>query len=86
MDEAVKKWIKKSLDRGANFFSGPIVREKAEEFAKKLDVQGDWKASESWFSRFKKREGLVYKKLHGEAKNADVQQKENWIATVWPSL
>ena len=86
VDEAVKEWIKQSLHRGADFLSGPIVREKAEEFAKKLDVQGDWKASEGWFSRFKKREGLGHKKLHGEAKDSDVQQRENWIETVWPSL
>ena len=58
------------------------MREKAEKFAKKLDVGSDWKASEGWLSRFKKREGLVHKKLHGKA---DVQ-RENWIASVWPSL
>ena len=31
MDEAVNKWIKQSLHGGADFLSGPIVREKAEE-------------------------------------------------------
>ena len=75
VDEAVNEWIKQSLHRGADFLSGPIVHEKAEEFAKKLNVQGDWKASEGWFSKFKKRKGLVHKKLHGEAKDADVQQR-----------
>ena len=28
----------------------------------------------------------MHKKLLGEAKVADVQQRENWIATVWPRL
>ena len=28
----------------------------------------------------------MLKKLHGEAKDADVQQRENWTASVWPSL
>ena len=82
----MKEWIKQSLDRGADFLSGQLVHQKAEEFAKKLDVQSSWKGSEGWFSRFKKREGLVHKKLHGEAKDADVQQRENWIVSVWPSL
>ena len=81
MDEAVKKWIKQSLDQETDFPSGQIVHKKAEEFAKKLNVQCDWKASEGWFSRFKKQQ-----KLHGKAKDADLQQRENWIATVWPSL
>ena len=63
VDEAVKEWIKQSLDRGADFLSGQLVREKAEEFAKKLDVGSDWKASEGWSSRLKKREGLVHQKI-----------------------
>ena len=46
VDEAVKEWIKQSLDQGANFFSSQFVCEKAKEFAKKLDVGSDWKASE----------------------------------------
>ena len=70
VDEAVKEWIKQSLDQGADFRSGQLVHEKAEEFAKKLDVQSDWKACKGWLSRFK-REGLVHKNLHGEAKHAD---------------
>lgn len=38
VDEAVKELMKQSLDRGADFPSGPIVSDKAEEFAEKLDV------------------------------------------------
>ena len=41
------------------------MHEKANEFAKKLGVEDDWKSSEGWLIRFKKREGLVHKKLHG---------------------
>ena len=28
----------------------------------------------------------MHKKLHGEATDADVTEKENWITTVWPRL
>ena len=62
------------------------MHEKADEFARKLGVEDDWKSSEGWLIRFKKREGLVHKKLHGEATDADVTEKENWITTVWPRL
>ena len=57
MDEAVNEWIKQSLHRGADFLSGPIVREIAEEFAKKLNVRGDWKASEGWFLEVQEAKG-----------------------------
>ena len=36
VDKAVKEWLKQSLDQGADFLSGQLVREKAEEFAKKM--------------------------------------------------
>ena len=62
------------------------MHEKADEFARKLGVEDNWKSSEGWLIRFKKREGLVHKKLHGEATDADVTEKENWITTVWPRL
>ena len=54
VDEAVKEWIQQSLNRGADFISGQIVREKADEFARKLGVEDDWKSSEGWLIRFKK--------------------------------
>ena len=52
VDEAVKEWIQQSLSRGADFISGQIVREKADEFARKLGVEDDWKSSEGWLIRF----------------------------------
>ena len=50
--------------------SGPILLAKAEEFAKKLEVE-NFKASTGWLERFKERNGITFKQVCGEAKSAD---------------
>ena len=58
---------------------------KAEDFASKMN-HTEFKATVGWFSRFKKREGIVHRKLHGEVQTADVFQRDHSIDQVWPDL
>jgi len=83
VEKAVVTWIKTVRDKNANL-SGPLVMEKAQEFAIKLN-KADSKPTDGWFSRFKKREGIVHKKLHGECLSADVPSRDKWIEA-WPSI
>ena len=57
----------------------------SEELSAQRNVQ-DFKATEGWFTRFKKQEALVHKRLHGEGQTADVASREHWMENVWPGL
>jgi hypothetical protein len=54
-----------------------LFTEKAEYFAKELGVS-DFVPSNGWFSRFKLRYGLAYKRVCGEGKDADLSQIGEW--------
>ena len=61
----------------------PILKAKAKKFAEQLGNK--FTGSESWFGRFKKRNQLSYKFLHGEAAEADQPAKDDWV-THWSKL
>ena len=52
--------------------NGPLLCAKAEEIAEALG-HDDFKATNGWFYRWKIRYGLIFKNIHGEAQDADVQ-------------
>lgn len=43
-------------------------------------------ATDGWFHRWKKRENIVFKRTHGELKDADFTGAENWINNEWPKI
>lgn len=58
-------WFKRA--RSANFpVSGPILAEKAREIATRMGIE-NFNISDGWLSRFKRRHGLVFKAVSGEA-------------------
>uniref|UniRef100_H3A5L0 HTH CENPB-type domain-containing protein n=1 Tax=Latimeria chalumnae TaxID=7897 RepID=H3A5L0_LATCH len=81
VEAALIKWIRNARERNAPL-SGPLVMQKAKELAVALGVT-DFKASTGWFERFKKREGIVFKKMHGEAEDADIRSREEWLENEW---
>ena len=84
VETAITTWISTAREKNAPS-SGPLVKLKAEEFAKKIN-KPDFKATNSWFCRFKKRECLVHKKLHGKGEAADVESRVQWLNGIWPDL
>jgi hypothetical protein len=52
--------------------NGPILKRKAEEIATKLNTE--FRPSSGWIDRFKKRSGLVYKKVCGEANSVNSEE------------
>ena len=72
--------------RGANLpISGPIVCEKAQEIAGRLGVD-DFKASTGWLDRFKKRHGIVYRQISGEAEAVSDTDVAAWTEKTLPML
>ncbi|KAH7971175.1 hypothetical protein HPB49_019959 [Dermacentor silvarum] len=79
-DEAVFKWFKQARAAGVNF-GGTILREKAVEIADKLGIES-FCASNGWIDRFKKRHGICYRTVNGEAASVDMATVDTWKDTV----
>lgn len=84
VDNVTSQWFAKVRKQDA-MLNGPLIKAKAKSFAEKLGVQ-DFTASDGWFSRWKKRENIVYSKLHGEGASAETEAADNWMKNVWPKL
>ena len=65
--------------------NGPVLMEKAQKIAEEAGV-GHFKATDGWFSRWKKRNGLVFATLQGEAVEADTSGMEAFLKNEWPEL
>ncbi|GFX99573.1 HTH CENPB-type domain-containing protein [Trichonephila clavipes] len=63
--------------RGQNIpMNGSLLKEKAKAFAKELGIE--FSASEGWLSNFKKRNGIVFKKMCGESSSVDINVCSKW--------
>lgn len=80
LDEAVFKWFKQARAAGVNF-DGTILREKTIEIADKLGINS-FSASNGWIDRFKKRHGICYRTVNGEAASVDTATVDAWKETV----
>ena len=57
-----------------------VLEEKATHFATLLNKQ-DFKATNGWLCRWKARNGIKFKKSHGEKKDANICAAETWSTT-----
>ena len=65
--------------------SGSTLKEKASKYARELGIE-TFKASNSWFDRWKGRHGIVFKTVSGEAKSCTADMTANWEATTLPTI
>ncbi|GBL86060.1 Tigger transposable element-derived protein 6 [Araneus ventricosus] len=80
MDEAVLKRINTMRDK--NFpISGPFITEKALQFAQALGYD-EFRGSNGWLEKFKRRHGIMAKVMSGESKDIDDNDSENWITEI----
>ena len=84
VDAALLEWFKQS--RSSNVpISGPILLEKAGSLAEALGVES-FKATTGFLDRWKKRHGIVIKKMAGEEKSVSEQDVRPWIDSTLPEL
>ncbi|GBL94937.1 Tigger transposable element-derived protein 4 [Araneus ventricosus] len=57
-----------------------MLQQKAEDFAEGLDSNSEFKASNDWLEKCKKRHNIVFLKLCGESASVDVSSCEVWIS------
>ena len=75
VDKAVFRWFQKV--RASNVpISGPIIQEKATSIANEMDL--DFKASNGWLDRWKKRHNVTFGAMCGEGGAADESQVNDW--------
>ena len=85
LDEGVLMWLKQA--RGQNLpVSGDLIKEKAMKLAELMHIP-DFMASDGWLDSFKKRNGVTFKTVQGEAGAVDSQSLIDWQQQVlWPLL
>lgn len=84
IDEALITWFKQC--RSANLpVNGPLLMRKAEEFGS-LFGYTNFKCSNGWLERFKRRHSITFGKVSGEAKSVNMTEAETWLNEVWPKL
>lgn len=57
---------------------GALMREKANKFAETLGIS-NFRASDGWFDRFKKRNNISFRKTCGESTAVDETVCEDWF-------
>ncbi|XP_046661293.1 tigger transposable element-derived protein 4-like [Homalodisca vitripennis] len=76
VDESVYQWLKQCRDKNLPV-SGPILKEKAAQFAAQLN-KPDFRASNGWLQNFKKRNEVIFKKVTGESASVDDNVCTEW--------
>lgn len=76
VDQAVLTWFKDARLQNIPV-SGPMLQEKAREFADALEVTG-FDASAGWLFRFRQRNGITWQVVSGEEKAADKEGADSW--------
>ena len=84
VEDALLKWFQQMRTKNAPL-NGPILCQKAEEIAKRMD-HNDFKATDGWFNRWKKRSGLTFSKLQGDAADADEAAAMKWKEETFPEI
>lgn len=83
IDKATLEWFGKIRSQNVPA-SGPMIQVKALEFAAELGI-GDFKASNGWLERFRKRHGINFRAICGESSSVNMEIVENWQEKI-PSI
>ncbi|XP_051170921.1 tigger transposable element-derived protein 6-like [Leptopilina boulardi] len=83
LEKCLLEWLKQVLDKNIPI-DGPLLKGKAQVFAKKLGIQ-NFAASNGWLEGFKKRHNLVFKNKVGEIKSGDQDVCNEWTENL-PTL
>ncbi|XP_059225900.1 tigger transposable element-derived protein 6-like [Stomoxys calcitrans] len=83
VEEALHLWFINMRSKEATI-SGPIIMQKAKDLANIMNI--DFVPTIGWLERWKKRENIHFKKLHGEKNSANTVAASEWIKNILPEL
>lgn len=84
LEKCLVLWLRRARSQNIPV-NGPLIRAKAEEFVLQLGIT-DFLCSEGWLTRFKERNGLVFRTIAGEAAAADATACRDWRAGRLPEI
>ncbi|XP_033761525.1 tigger transposable element-derived protein 4-like [Pecten maximus] len=84
VETALSTWFTDARARDIPI-TGPILEGKAKDLASHMKKE-DFTPTSGWLSRWKQRNGITYKRICGEKRDADITAADNWITTVLPEL
>jgi hypothetical protein len=76
IDKAMIEWFSKIRSQSVPV-SGPMIQVKALEFAAELGIT-DFKASNGWLERFRKRHGIKFRSICGESSSVNTETVASW--------
>ncbi|CAM1320828.1 TIGD6 (predicted) [Pycnogonum litorale] len=85
VDEPLLKWFRAARDKKLPV-SGDDLLLKAQQFARACGYENPEKLDINWINRWKLREEIVCKKLHGEAESVDQEAVDDWLKNRLPAL
>ena len=78
IDKALLDWFRKARSKTIPV-TGPMLQEKATRIAEPLEVSGEqFKASNGWLDRFKRRTGITAKFISGESGDVREETVDSW--------
>ncbi|CAF1419046.1 unnamed protein product [Adineta steineri] len=82
LDQKVYEWF--VTQRSKNIpISGPLIQEQARQIRQQLDpTNDDFKASNGWLEKFRKRHGIKYKSICGESATVDASIVDEWLSRI----
>ncbi|XP_061175614.1 tigger transposable element-derived protein 6-like [Saccostrea echinata] len=83
VEGALTEWFTKARSKDLPV-SSAVLTEKAEDLAARMNIE--FTATNGWLSRWKQRNNISYKKMHGEKKDANTDAADHWITDVLPQL
>lgn len=85
VDKALLEWFKNQ--RSSNIpITGPLLKTKAEDLARLLNEDHQFKCSTGWLERFKARHNICVGKICGEAADVNKNTVSDWLNNVWPII
>ena len=84
IDQALLIWFKERRAQNV-VINGPILKQKANEFANSLGHSG-WACSNGWLCRWKLRHNLLNKTVVGQANTVNLSEVNEWIHTTGASI
>ncbi|MCP3953123.1 MAG: hypothetical protein GY697_13035 [Desulfobacterales bacterium] len=83
VEEALDAWFRQARSMNINM-SGPILHAKTQEFGAELGYKEE--ISMGFVNGFKRRKGIVFKNIVGEAKSVPQEAVDAWKSTLLPQL
>ena len=85
VDKHLMQWFRMARDKKL-VVSGEMLLHKAKKFAVALQYEDSEKIDMNWINRWKKRNEVMCKKLHGEAESVDLAVTDNWLKNHLPQI